>query len=289
MGIIRLTNVSKRFYLQHKRELIAQSLWKRMRRKGEAFWALDDVSFAIGAGEKVAVIGRNGAGKSTLLSIIAGVMSPTRGAVECNGRVSAMLELGTGFHPDLTGRENIYLNAALLGLRRKEVEEREPSILEFSEMQRFVDEPLRTYSTGMVARLGFAVAVHVEPEILVLDEVLSVGDASFREKCERKVAELVGGGTTLLLVSHSVVAVKANCERAIWLDGGRVEMDGPTLSVVEAYEEASASPSARIKQADETSAASRLPSDPGATPKGDARTAEPSRSTADSESPPERR
>ena len=239
--MIRLRNVSKCFYLHHKRELLAQSVWTRLRGLGDAFWALEDVSFEVGKGEKLAIIGPNGAGKSTLLSIIAGVMAPTTGTLECNGRVSAMLELGTGFHPDLTGRENIELNASLLGLRRKDVEEREPSILEFSEMERFIDEPLRTYSSGMVARLGFAVAAHVEPEILVLDEVMAVGDASFREKCEAKVAELVGGGTTLLLVSHSLAAVSANCERTIWLDRGRVKMDAATQGVIEAYEEASTS------------------------------------------------
>jgi len=239
MGMIRLQNVSKRFYLHRKRELLAQSAWRRFRGLGDAFWALDDVSFEVGVGEKVGIIGHNGAGKSTLLSIIAGVMAPTSGTVECNGRVSAMLELGTGFHPDLTGRENIHLNASLLGLRRRQVEEREPSILEFSGVESFADEPLRTYSSGMVARLGFAVAVHVEPEILVLDEVLAVGDAAFREKCEIKVAELVSGGTTLLLVSHSLPAITANCSRVIWLDGGHVKMDAPTESVVEAYHSAS--------------------------------------------------
>ena len=241
MGIIRLQNVSKRFYLHRKRELIAQSAWKRLRGKGDAFWALDDVSFEVGRGEKVGIIGHNGAGKSTLLSIIAGVMAPTHGTFECDARVSAMLELGTGFHLDLTGRENIRLNASLLGLRQSEVEAREGSILDFSGMERFVDEPLRTYSTGMVARLGFAVAVHVEPEILVLDEVMAVGDASFRQKCEAKVSELVGGGTTLLFVSHALPAVATNCDRTIWLDHGRVKMDAATPGVIEAYETASTS------------------------------------------------
>jgi ABC-type polysaccharide/polyol phosphate transport system ATPase subunit len=234
-GVVRLDRVSKCYQLHRKRQLLAQHAWKTIKRATEPFWALRDVSFHLGAGETLAIIGPNGAGKSTLLSIIVGVTSPTSGYVHRAGRVGALLELGSGFHPDLTGMENIHLNASLLGLSRLQVRERLESIVEFSGLASFIDEPVRTYSSGMVARLGFSVAVHIDPDILILDEVLAVGDQSFRKKCEQKVAEFAAQGKTLLFVSHGMETVLSICRRAIWLDRGRVKMDGHSETVVRSY------------------------------------------------------
>jgi ABC-type polysaccharide/polyol phosphate transport system ATPase subunit len=208
---------------------------KTLKRESDLFWALRDVSFCVEAGESLAILGSNGAGKSTLLSIVVGVTSPTSGKVECRGRVGALLELGTGFHPDLTGIENIFLNASLLGLGRQQIREKLESIISFSELADFINEPVRTYSSGMVARLGFSVAVHVDPDILVLDEVLAVGDNNFRRKCEHKISEFAREGKTLLFVSHGLETVLAMCRRAVWLDHGRVRMDGPAEEVVRSY------------------------------------------------------
>lgn len=235
MPVIQLENVSKAYHLHRKRQLLAQRAWKTLKRESGVFWALQDVSFSVEAGESLAILGANGAGKSTLLSIVVGVTSPTSGSVKCRGRVGALLELGTGFHPDLTGVENIHLNAALLGLSRAEIRRKLESIVEFSELQEFIDEPVRTYSSGMVARLGFSVAVHVDPDILILDEVLSVGDQGFRRKCEAKISQFAREGKTLLFVSHGLETILAMCHRAIWLEHGRVRKDGPAQEVVADY------------------------------------------------------
>jgi homopolymeric O-antigen transport system ATP-binding protein len=235
MPVIHLDRVSKAYHLHQQRQLLAQRAWKKLKREGGLFWALRDVSFDVEAGESVAILGPNGAGKSTLLSTIVGVTSPTSGALWCKGRVGALLELGTGFHPDLTGLENIHLNASLLGLRRAEVRRKLPSIVEFSELREFIDEPVRTYSSGMIARLGFSVAIHVDPEILILDEVLAVGDQNFRRKCEQKIHQFAREGKTLLFVSHGLESVLAMCRRAIWLEQGRIRKDGPAEEVVRMY------------------------------------------------------
>jgi ABC-type polysaccharide/polyol phosphate transport system ATPase subunit len=235
MSVIHLDRVSKAYHLHHQRQLLAQRAWKRFKRESGTFWALRDVSFDVAAGESVAILGPNGAGKSTLLSIIVGVTSPTSGTVWCHGRVGALLELGTGFHPDLTGLENIHLNASLLGLRSAEVRRKLSSIVEFSELEKFIDEPVRTYSSGMIARLGFSVAVHVDPQILILDEVLAVGDQNFRRKCEDKIHQFAREGKTLLFVSHGLDSVLTMCRRAIWLDHGRIRKDGPAQEVVRLY------------------------------------------------------
>lgn len=235
MPVIHLDRVSKAYHLHHQRELLAQRALKKLRRQGGVFWALRDVSFDVEAGESVAILGPNGAGKSTLLSVIVGVTSPTSGSVWCQGRVGALLELGTGFHPDLTGLENIHLNASLLGLSRADVRRKQDSIVAFSELQEFIEEPVRTYSSGMIARLGFSVAVHVDPQILILDEVLAVGDQNFRRKCEEKIHQFAREGKTLLFVSHGLDTVLAMCRRAIWLDHGRVRKDGPAQEVVRSY------------------------------------------------------
>jgi lipopolysaccharide transport system ATP-binding protein len=204
--------------------------------KGEEFWALRGVSCEIREGERVGIIGRNGAGKSTLLKILSRVVPPSEGRVEIRGRIASLLEVGTGFNPRLSGRENIYLNASLFALSSKDVDERLDDILAFAELGRFIDEPVNHYSTGMRSRLGFAIAAHLDPDILMLDEVLSVGDASFQAKCLRRVGDLTRGERTLLFVSHSVAAVRRFCDRAIWLERGEIVMDGPVIDVTEAYE-----------------------------------------------------
>lgn len=237
MGAIILENVSKRYHLHRQRELLVQRALRRTPKESQELWALRNVSFTVKPSERVALIGRNGAGKSTLLSIVAGVTAPTEGRVERSGRISALLELGSGFHPDLTGRENIYLNAGLLGLRRREVQAKFRSIVEFSELGRFIDEPLRTYSSGMGARLGFSVAIHVEPEILILDEVLGVGDAAFQVKCREQIDLMVNSGVTLLVVAHEST-IGTVCERSIWIDEGQVRIDGPSEEVLPAYHNA---------------------------------------------------
>jgi ABC-type polysaccharide/polyol phosphate transport system ATPase subunit len=183
----------------------------------------------------VGIIGPNGAGKSTVLKLISRIIEPTSGRVEVNGRVSTLLELGAGFHPDLTGRENIYLNGSILGLSRKEIRQKFDSIVSFAELERFIDVPVKHYSSGMYVRLGFSVAIHIDPEILLIDEVLAVGDAAFQEKCLEKVEEMKGKGVTILLVSHDMNAVRNLCNRAIWLDYGMVRADGGPEEVVSRY------------------------------------------------------
>ncbi len=235
MGGIRIENVSKRYRLHSRRELLAHSAMRKMREQVEPFYALREVSASIDPGERVAIVGGNGAGKSTLLGIIAGVIAASSGRVVRSGRISALLELGTGFHPDLTGRENIKLNASLLGLSRAELNAKFESIVAFSELERFLDEPLRTYSSGMIARIGFATAIHVDPEILVLDEVMAVGDASFQAKCIERVGRMAAAGATLLVVSHQLEVVQTMCDRALWLHRGKLELDAPVAEALEAY------------------------------------------------------
>ncbi len=236
MPLLELNNISKRYWLHRRRQLLAQRAWQKIRRVTEPFWALRGVSFQVRRGESLAVIGANGAGKSTLLSIIAGVTHPTSGELRRGGRVGALLDLGTGFHPDLTGRENIQLNASLLGLSRFEVKARFDSIVEFSGMERFLDEPVRTFSSGMVARLGFAVAIHAEPEILVVDEVFAVGDQDFQKKCVERVSSFSREGKTLLFVTHGMQNALSLCPRALWLEQGVLRMDGPSDEVIGRYQ-----------------------------------------------------
>jgi ABC-type polysaccharide/polyol phosphate transport system ATPase subunit len=212
--------------------------WLRRRQRSD-FFALRDVSFRISTGESVAIVGRNGAGKSTLLSLVAGLARPVQGTIHVDGRVAALLELGAGFHIDLTGVENLRLNASLLGLSRKRTEEVFDSIVKFADIGDFIYEPIRTYSMGMTMRLAFAVAIHVEPEILIVDEVLAVGDQAFQEKCHERIRHFRSEGKTLLFVSHSGPLVQQLCDRAIWLHHGRVIRDGPANEVIAAY---SASP-----------------------------------------------
>ncbi len=207
----------------------------RSRSQEETIWALRDVSFSIGSGESVGIIGRNGAGKSTLLKILSKITYPTSGGMKVGGRLAALLEVGTGFHQELTGRENIYLNGSILGMRKKEVDRKLEAIIEFSGVEKFLDTPIKHYSSGMRLRLGFAVAAHLDPDILLVDEVLAVGDAAFQKKCLTAMEDLRAGARTVLFVSHNLAAVENLCGRCIWIDGGRIRMDGETRRVVEAY------------------------------------------------------
>ena len=197
--------------------------------------ALRDVSFAIHKGEAFGIIGRNGSGKSTLLKIISGILKPTSGTVAVNGRIAALIELGAGFHPEITGRENIYINGIMLGLTRREIENRFDSIVEFSGIRSFIDQPVKTYSSGMYVRLGFAVAVHVDPDVLLIDEVLSVGDEEFSQKCVAKIQEMKFRGVTLVFVTHQLDQVRNLCDRALWLDKGEAVVAGDPVRVVDDY------------------------------------------------------
>ncbi len=207
----------------------------RSRSDGEWMWALKDVSFQISRGEVVGIIGRNGAGKSTLLKILSQVTDPTEGGVDIHGRVGSLLEVGTGFHPELTGRENVYMNGAILGMKRTEIDRKFDEIVAFAEVEKFIDTPVKHYSSGMYLRLAFAVAAHLEPEILIVDEVLAVGDVAFQKKCLGKMAGVASEGRTVLFVSHNMPAITRLCERAILLDGGRLVQDGPAHEVVRTY------------------------------------------------------
>jgi ABC-type polysaccharide/polyol phosphate transport system ATPase subunit len=231
--------VSRKFTLHHERphsfqELVV-NLFQRDNSSQEEFWALRDVSFTVDQGETVGLIGPNGAGKSTVLKLISRIIEPTSGRTWVNGRVGALLELGSGFHPDLTGRENIYLNGSILGLSRRDIAQRLKSIVQFAELERFIDVPVRNYSSGMLMRLGFSVATSFQPEILLIDEVLAVGDQAFQAKCLRRIAHMQKQGTTILLVSHSLDTVRRLCHRAVWLDEGEAQAVGPVDEVIVKY------------------------------------------------------
>ena len=206
------------------------------RRSKDYIWALKDVSFDVQQGEVVGLIGRNGAGKTTLLKLLSRITRPTTGFAEIRGRVGSLLEVGTGFHPELTGRENIYLSGAILGMSRKEIDRKMEAIVAFAEVERFLSSPLKFYSTGMQMRLAFAVAAHLEPEILLVDEVLAVGDLEFQKKCLGKMQEVSRSGRTIVFVSHQMNQIRRLCERVFWVDGGMIRLVGPTGKVIAAYE-----------------------------------------------------
>lgn len=241
MPAIRINKVSKRFLLRRDRprsfqELVVNGLMRRKRPSSdEVFWALRDVSFSVERGETVGIVGANGAGKSTCLKLLARILEPTAGTIEVEGRVSAILELGSGFHPELTGRENITLYGSILGLRRREMARRFDDIVAFAELERFVDIPVKFYSSGMYVRLAFATAINVSPDILLLDEVLAVGDQSYQRRCLARIHELKASDMTIVFVSHSLDAVGSLCDRALWLDGGVLREDGLTDTVVARY------------------------------------------------------
>jgi len=253
--VIRAENLGKKYIIGHQKQRYddslrdamthtARGLWQRIRhplspnRESvdlEELWALKDINFEVQEGERIGIIGRNGAGKSTLLKILSRITEPTTGKVRIRGRVSSLLEVGTGFHPELTGRENIFLNGAILGMTRQEIKRKFDEIVEFAEMEKFLDTPVKRYSSGMYVRLAFAVAAHLEPEILIVDEVLAVGDAAFQKKCLGKMENVTKEGRTVLFVSHNMAAVQSLCERACLLDSGKMIREGSVQEVVRQY------------------------------------------------------
>ena len=262
--VIRAEGLGKKFQVAHQGEraryvalrdvltdkLLAPMRWLRSRTskadspssagvgsKIEEFWALKDISFEVKQGEPLGIIGRNGAGKSTLLRLLCRITEPTEGKACIRGRVASLLEVGTGFHPELTGRENVYLNGSILGMSRAEIRKRFDEIVAFAEVERFLDTPVKRYSSGMYVRLAFSVAAHLEPEILVVDEVLAVGDVAFQRKCMDYMKRLARNGSTIILVSHNLFAVRAMCRRALVLSGGRLQLDGSANEGVDIYQE----------------------------------------------------
>ena len=241
--MIKVNNVSMRFNLGIEKNFSLKQFFvdvlspkKRIDRKQKKqFWALSDVSFDVKRGEVVGFVGTNGAGKSTLLKIIAGVMKPTKGNVEIGGNICPMIELGAGFDMDLTARENIFLNGAVLGYSKEFIEQKFDEIVEFSELQDFLNVPVRNFSSGMVARLAFSIATVVEPEILIVDEILSVGDIAFQDKSQKKMRSMIGGGTTVLFVSHSLAQIQDLCDRVVWLEHGKIQAIGSAKEICNKY------------------------------------------------------
>jgi lipopolysaccharide transport system ATP-binding protein len=254
--VIQAENLGKKYIISHQKQRYRETLRDAMTHKArdlywrirhplslnsrssdiEDFWALEDLNFEVEEGSRLGIIGRNGSGKSTLLKILSRITEPTTGRVRIKGRVSSLLEVGTGFHPELSGRENIFLNGAILGMNRHEIKRKFDEIVAFAEIEKFLDTPVKRYSSGMYVRLAFAVAAHLEPEILIIDEVLAVGDVEFQKKCLGKMGEVAQQGRTVLFVSHNMGAITRLCERAIWLDEGRIVSDGVPNELVRRYE-----------------------------------------------------
>ncbi len=239
---IEVCNVSMFFRMTtQKISSLKEFAIKKLKRQVEykEFVALDDVSFTIQKGEVVGLVGLNGSGKSTTLKIVSGIIKPTKGTVKVNGTISPLIELGAGFDFELTARENVYLNGSVLGFSHSEMEAKMQDIIEFSELEKFMDVPIKNFSSGMVARLGFSIATNVVPEILIVDEVLAVGDFLFQQKCEKRINELMSGGTTVLIVSHAIDQIERLCDKVVWLDHGKVKMIGATAEVCAEYKKIS--------------------------------------------------
>jgi ABC-type polysaccharide/polyol phosphate transport system ATPase subunit len=277
--LAKVTKIYRRYGGRHfatlKSALLQRSILQDLR-PNETFPALQDVSFRVPAGSTFGVVGRNGSGKSTALKLVAGITKPTSGTVRVEGRISALIELGAGFHPEISGRENVFINGIMLGLSKREIHSRFDEIVEFAELQEFIDAPVKTYSSGMYMRLGFAVAIHVDPDVLLIDEVLAVGDEGFTHKCLDKFAEFKRRGKTILLVTHSLGLVERFCDEAVWLDAGRIRAEGDPKRVVGTYvidverqeDQVLASTAAKVKQAagEAPDRAASLPAAPGAMP-----------------------
>lgn len=236
MTAIAVEAVSKRYRLYHERnQNLKTALLRRRRATFEEFWALDDVTFEVEAGAMFGIIGENGSGKSTLLKCMARILRPDKGTIAVDGKISALLELGAGFHPELTGRENVHLNGSILGLRRRELDRKFDDIVAFAGLERFIDTPVKSYSSGMYVRLGFSVAINVDPDVLLIDEVLAVGDEQFQRRCAEKFAQLKEQGKTVVIVSHSLGSVRSLCDRIAWLDHGRLRAVGDAGAVIDSY------------------------------------------------------
>jgi len=236
MDAIKVENVTKKFkvYLDKGHTLKEKTLFKK-RRSYEERVVLDGISFTVKKGEAVGLIGHNGCGKSTTLKLLTKIMYPDSGTIQMSGRVSSLLELGAGFHPDLSGRENIYINASIFGLGKKEINKRMDEIIRFSELGEYIDNPVRTYSSGMYMRLAFSVAIHVDADILLVDEILAVGDVNFQQKCFKRLKEIKAAGTTIVIVSHAMEQLYEICDRLIWIDEGRIRADGDVRQTAAAY------------------------------------------------------
>ena len=228
---VKISKVSKKYILHHEKPTLVESLFK----KSEVFWALKDINLAVKKGEKLGIIGPNGAGKSTLLKIIAGITIPTQGKVETKGKIASLIDLEAGFHPDLTGEENIYINGLLLGMAKEQIKKNFDKIINFSGVREFIDSPLHAYSSGMKLRLGFSVAVHSDPDILIIDEIISAGDEKFRKKSYQKMQEFFKKKKTILFVSHNLDVIKKLCPQTLWLDRGKAKILGPSKRVISQY------------------------------------------------------
>jgi ABC-type polysaccharide/polyol phosphate transport system ATPase subunit len=228
---ITLKSVSKRYILHHQKPTLAESLFKQR----EEFWALKNVSFSVKKGQKLGIIGPNGAGKSTLLKIVCGITSPTKGEVKTSGKIASLIELSAGFHPDLTGEENIFINGLLLGMNRQQIKKKFKKIVDFSGIGKFIDSSLHTYSSGMMARLGFSVAVHSDPDILIIDEVITAGDEKFRKKAYQKMQQFFKARKTIIFVSHILPTIKKLCPQTLWLEKGEIKAIGPSDKIVKKY------------------------------------------------------
>lgn len=234
---VSITDVALKYRIYAERnDSLKAALMRGRRSVYRDFWALDGISVDIEAGTTFGLIGRNGSGKSTLLKCISRILYPDSGSIRVNGRIASLLEVGSGFHPELSGRENVYLNGSILGMSRKEITRKYEQIVEFSGVREFIDQPVKNYSSGMYVRLGFSVAIHTDPEVLIVDEVLSVGDAAFREKSKQMFLDLKAEGKTIILVSHSMSTVKQMCDQVAWINRGKLEAVGDARSVVRAYE-----------------------------------------------------
>lgn len=237
MAVIRFNHVFKKYYLNQPRNLKGAlvSMFPSYRKQRKFFWALNDVTFDVRPGETVGIVGPNGAGKSTILKLLSGITAPTKGAIHVDGRVGALINLGAGFHPELTGRENIYLYGSIMGLTRSEIQQHFQQIVDFAGLEEFIDTPVKRYSSGMFVRLGFSTAIHVQPDILLIDEVLAVGDFRFQDKCMEKIRELRKQGTTMLVISHQRYMIEKLCQRAIFLHKGIVHYIGETAQAFDRY------------------------------------------------------
>ncbi len=239
---LKVKEISKKYRIRREEDAANGSLLRKLfstRKRKEDFWALKEISFDARRGEALGIIGHNGAGKSTILKLLSRITTPSSGEIMINGRLSALIEVGSGFHPELTGRENIYLNGSILGMLRREITEKLESIVDFAELRQFIDTPVKRYSSGMYVRLGFSIAAHLDPDILLLDEVLAVGDAAFQQKCIERIMELKKKGTTIVFISHDLRAVQKLCDRVILLKNGQIEVDGEPRETIALYQRSS--------------------------------------------------